>query len=163
MGTPENIKALELAVSAYFAAVHKLHEEMKVSDTPGDYAASAEIDRSLSEVRKVLASADTFLQSIEVRARLQSHINYHFRRRLYVVKRKTEAGGTPLSWNELSNISEGPFTWGFSALDVCRRQRDRNNTLENSERPSVRGWRPGMYAWEIWAYSPEQDSWSLVE
>jgi hypothetical protein len=163
MSTEENIKALERAVSDYYKAVHKLHEEMEVSDTPGDYDAAAAINRSLSDVRKVLASAEPFLRNVEVRAQLQSHINYHFRARLYVVKRKKEAAGTPLLWAELNNISEGPFTWGFSVLDVCRRQRDRNNALENSERPNVRGWRPGLYVWEIWGYSPEQDVWSLVE
>lgn len=163
MSITDNIEALQKTVAEYFSAVHKLHEEMELNDTPGDYEISAKIAKDLVDVRKMLASASSFLENIEVRAHLQRHINYHFRSRLYVIRRNVKVIGTQLTWKELEHISEGPFTWGFSLIDVCRKTHDSKNKFENSDRPNVRGWRKGGHVWEIWAYSPEKDAWSLVE
>lgn len=156
-----NLGQLKQAAHDYFAAVFKLRAELKLSDTPADYAAWKGLSDDLDCVRKIVASANLYLEEVEIQVRLQSHVNYHFRARHYVVRRKAEAVGTELTWAELRELStDGPWHAGqMNSLDLCRAQRDRQNAIENSDRPNVRGWIKGAYVWETWTYDPADDSW----
>lgn len=164
MSTQDNLKALEEKANAYYLAVRKLEKEMLVNDFPGDFKTSKELTTRLKAIRNIISSASILLEEIEIKARTQSHIDYHFRERLYLVRRQSKNAQTQLTLDELNQLTtDGPFTWQFYLLDVCRKQRDYSNTIENKERPNIRGWRPGAYIWEIWGYDPVNDIWSLIE
>ena len=161
--TEANLKVLKQSVHDYYMAMYKLYTELTVSDTPADFETGKQLSDSLETIRKMIHSADMYLAEAQILSRLPDRIKYSFRARHYVVRRKAEAAGTDLMWAELS-MNEGPWNAGnFSALGLCRKQRDRQNELENSDRPNVLGWVKGAYVWEIWSYDPATDAWSRTE
>lgn len=164
MSTKENIESLKKAATEYSNAVLKLYNELQLSDTPADYGTWKNLSDDIEKIRISVQSIQVFLEETQIRVRLQSHINYHFRKRYYVLRRKTERVGTEVTWSELQDLStEGPWqAEHMTILDICQRRRDDLNKIENSDRPNIRGWRKGAYTWEIWGYDPTSDSWTLI-
>lgn len=163
MSVKENMKNVLKAASEYFEVSRKLYEELKLSDTPADIDTWSSLSKDIDTARNMIHSTEYYLRETQNKVLLQSQINFHFRNRNYVVRRKSFDLGTELTWEELSlSSSDGPWNAGnFSSLSICRSVRDRNNKIENSERKDVRGWIPGEYTWEIWTYNPTIDTWSV--
>ncbi len=164
MSTADNLAALKSAVEAYYAAALKLYEELRLSDTPADSNTWRRLGDDIDRARKMARNAEEQLIEAGAQIRLQSHINWAFRSRRYVVRRSASAAGTELTWRELRELStDGPWQSNrFGSLDTCRSHRESQNLRENTE-PTVnkRGWQKGAYVWEIWAYDSTDDSWKM--
>jgi len=152
-----NLKAVQDATGAYFAAVHRLYSELEVGDTTENGC------RPLEQVADVAQSAGNYLHKAIHRVERNGDVNFHVRSRCYVIKRKAAQAGKPLLWDEVLDLTaSGPWALDGASLKTCKVMRDRRNEHENVPN-QAKGHRPGAYVWEVWSYNPMDNTWTLCD
>jgi len=159
MSYEDNLEAVEQKAGDLFSALHKLHEELGVDDA--QYEGGC---RPLERVREALHTMHRLVEDTIDRVNYHNGVAYHFRARYYVVKRLSSVADEPLTWEELlQGTTNGPWALDTMSLKTCRQIQEKNNAHENRAKTERdRGYTPGRYIWQIWAYDPKINTWSLA-
>jgi len=146
-----------------FCYFPNLQKNLNLSITHEDLMKEIETVESLKMMKAMLLESVSDIDSIISKREAFTSFLSLSHRRLYLVRRLALNKENPPSWSELDETGQ---LWNRNNLvveEVCRSVRDKNNKNENSERPNVKGWLPGKYVWQMWAYDPNSGLWSILD